>query len=56
MNIYRKKMLRRHNITKKNIKNEYSISTTDHTSDNIYSMNISNHNLKDLNINVNAID
>ncbi len=47
-------MLRRHNITKKNIKNEYSISTTDHTSDNIYSMNISNHNLKDLNINVNA--
>ena len=45
-------MLRRHNITRKNIKNEYSISTTDHISDNITTSYIKNQNLKNLSINV----
>ena len=46
-------MFRRH-IVKKNIKNQYSISTTDHTSDNIFTSSISNHNGDDLNISVDA--
>ncbi len=44
-------MFRTH-ITRKNIKNQYSISTTDHISDNINTVNISNHNANDLDINV----
>ena len=43
-------MFRSHNINKKNIKNQYSITTTDHTSDNIFTTTISNQNDNDLNI------
>ena len=43
-------MFRNHNINKKNIKNQYSITTSDHTSDNIFTTTISNQNDNDLNI------
>lgn len=47
-------MFRNHNINKKNIKNQYSITTSDHTSNNILTTNISNQIGNDLNISVDS--
>jgi hypothetical protein len=47
-------MFRKHNLTRKNIKNEYSISTTNHESSNITSTNIGNKTGTDLEITATA--